>query len=144
MRKLLFALLLLLSFSGCNRNQNVKQPASDLRFCGRWMTVNPNHEYFSLKSDGTYTDLRFGSMPSQIKMPKGVSWVIKGSILYLSYDFNRTLLRAFKVPIQFTLRDTVKLITDSTLVLVTTSTKKYASRTISLIKMKEDGKFTTN
>jgi len=143
MRKLLFALVLLLSFSSCDSNQNAKQPASDLRFCGRWMTANPNHEYFSLKSDGTYTDMRFTSLPSPIKMPRGISWVVKGSVLYLRYDFNRTLFSAFKVPIQFTVRDTVKVITDSTMVLATVATKKYPSKWISLIKMKEDGKYTT-
>lgn len=143
MHKLLFALLLLLSFSACTRNKNAKQPASDLRFCGRWMTLNPNHEYFSLKSDGSFTDLRLGSRPSQTTISNAVSWQVKGDVLYLSYDFNRALFHAFKVPVQYTIRDTVKVITDSTLVLATMATKKYPSKWISLIKMKEYGKYTT-
>lgn len=80
-----------------------------------------------------------------LTFPQPASWQVKGNMLYLTYSFkNRTLFSLFKLPTQFTLRDTVKLITDSTLVLATTSTKKYASRTISLIKMKEDGKYTTD
>ena len=142
MRKLLFALLLFLSLSGCNRNQNPKQPASDLRFCGRWMTLNPNHEYFSLKSDGTYTDLRFSSSPDS-KAPKAVSWVVKTNVLYLNYDFNGMLSHVFKVPAQFSIPDTVIRITDSTMVLATMATKKYPSKWITLIKMKEYGQYTT-
>lgn len=144
MRKLLFALVLLSAFSGCNRNPNTKQSATDLRFCGRWMRDKYSPVVYRFKSDGSFNDVLFASMPYANKLPKGVSWQVKGNILYLSYDFHRTLFRLFKVPSRFTLRDTVKVITDSTLVLVTPSTKKYPSRTISLIKMKEEGKYTTN
>ncbi len=143
MRKLLFAFLLLISFSACNRNQNAKQPASDLRFCGRWMRDKVSLIVYRFKPDGSFDDVMFSSMHADIRIPKGVSWQVKGNILYLNYDFSRRLFHLINVPAQFTLRDTVKLITDSTLVLATPSTKKYASRTISLIKMKEGGKYTT-
>jgi hypothetical protein len=143
MRKTVFALVLLLSFVGCSRNQNEKQPASDLRFCGRWMKDKYSPVVYRFKPDGSFSDVSFASMPYANKLPKGVSWRVKGNILYLSYDFHRTLFYFFKIPTQFTLKDTIKQITDSTLVLATRSIKKVASDTISLIKMKEGGKYTT-
>lgn len=88
--------------------------------------------------------MMFARTVKSSNLPKPVSWQIKGNILYLTYSFkNRSLFSLLKVPAQFTLKDTIKLITDSTLVLATPSTKKYPSRTISLIKMKENGKYTT-
>lgn len=144
MRKLLFALVLLLSFMGCNNNPTAKQPASDLRFCGRWLPDKTRPVYYDFKPDGSFHDAMFTRAVKGLNLPKPASWQVKGNMLYLTYSFkSRSLFSLFKIPAQFTLRDTVKLITDSTLVLATPSTKKYASRIISVIKMKENGKYTT-
>jgi len=145
MRNVLFALVLLLSLSGCNSNQTLKQPASDLRFYGRWLPNKTRPVYYNLKPDGSFHDAMFTRVVKGLNPPKPAAWQVKGNLLCLTYSFKGgSLFSLLKVPAQFTLRDTVKLITDSTLVLATQATKKYPSRVISLIKMKENGKYTTD
>ncbi|OCX51425.1 hypothetical protein BEL04_15475 [Mucilaginibacter sp. PPCGB 2223] len=140
--KYLAASALFIAFTSCNKSSN--PGAIDKRFCGRWLTGKTRPVLYALKPDGSFTDRSLTFRPVGITLPKPVSWSVEGKILYLHYNYSRYYFKFFKVPVQFTLRDTIKQITDSTLVLTTPSTKKYISHTISLIKMKENGKYTTD
>ncbi|WP_448699934.1 hypothetical protein ACFGVR_22545 [Mucilaginibacter sp. AW1-3] len=143
MKRFLPALVLLTALASCNHHNDNKQPATDLRFCGRWLHSKNSPVIYDLKPDGGFTDRTLTFASVDMPLPKPISWRAEGKMLYLQYDYTRYYLKFFKVPVQFTIRDTVKVITDSTMVLATRATGKYPSRIVNLIKMKENGKYTT-
>jgi len=145
MRKLLFALVLLLSFFGCNRNQNAKQPTSDLRFCGRWMSgdsIHPNMEYYLFRRDGTFSDLLDADAHIKDKFLQPISWQIDSDRLVLRYNLNRYLFHIVKIPRALRMVYKVKFITDSSMVLASPATKHYPETIITTLKrMKLNGKY---
>lgn len=136
MRNFILLAILAILFSSCTRKPHPLS-AKEKMACGRWMTseLGNNRERFVFSSDRGFQDLFFSS--GMIHDRRGTEvWQITGNQLDLKYK-----MRLFIVPVYYTMHYHITTLNDSVMVIASKATRRFASRIITLKKMKLNGKF---
>lgn len=136
MRNFILLAVLAITLTSCQRKPRPLS-AKEKMLCGRWMVHDQqyNRERFVFKPDRGFQDILFSG--NVVHDPRTAeAWKITGDQLSLKFK-----MRLFIVPVHYTLHYHIDTLNDSVLVIASKATRRFASRTISLKKMKLNGKF---